>query len=504
MATRKTGPVKPPVIDLQAKKAAPKPAADKSAPFDKTSSAKSATPPGQKTSTASPKSKPANPPSSSSGATSSGASSRRSFGWSPLIGALSGALLAIIIMLALLASGLLQPLVSPAKTPQFIALRERVGANLEQINQNLSGLASLDEKVSALNDKTSGLGPRLDQQSSQLQAKIDDLAQRFDNVAGQYQSLSDTVANLQAAPNTTATPFDPSPLESKIALLAARIDAVAAGSSTGDAQKLSADLTAIRNQFASQRQQLALLKERLDGIEQPIASLNTLLDDTRQTLTQNQLEISQNASAISGLSTKLAALPPPPERQSIAPQALQLSLALMGMQSALDQGRPFADELASLVSLLPDLSVDKNLTDNAKAGLLRPDQLVDRFERKLPAMLAARPPGPDMGWQQAFWDRLKSLVALRPTAQAGLSGIDALIVEVENGVKHRDFAAAATAIAKLPAPMQAALGQLNSQIAAMGAMQNLLNQARIKALSEGTMLTQDKILTQDQKTGVDQ
>ncbi|VAW13907.1 hypothetical protein MNBD_ALPHA12-1091 [hydrothermal vent metagenome] len=512
MATRKTGPVKPPILDLEAKKTDPKPAAAKntgSATTSPSASAKAAGGPAgsqtkqpladKSTTDKSTTGKTSPPPlsSSSGSSSSSGAPAQGSVVWAGLAAALGGAGLAIIIMLALLASGILQPLVSPAKSPEFTALRERVGANLELINKNLSGAASLntsltaslDDKISAQKEQIGALGARMDQQTKQLQGQIDTLNQRIDDLAGQYQGLSKNVANLNIP---SYTPFDPTPLEDKIALMEARIDAIAAGASSGDAQKLSGELAAIRNQFASQRQQLATLKERLDNIEQPIAGLNTQVDEARNTLSQNQLQISQNASAVEALSTKLGALAPPRDMQNIPTRALQLPLALFGIQSALEQGRPFMVELASLATALPELKIAQNLPKIAKEGLLRPDQIVTRFEQKLPAMLAARPANPNAGWQQTILDRLKSLVALRPSAQEGLGGIDALIVEAENAVKRRDFAAAATAIAQMPAPMQTALGDLGGQIANMGAMETLLNEARIKTLSLGL------------KTGVDQ
>lgn len=510
MATAKNGPVKPPVIDIKAKKTVSKPGVAKNAPLSKTPPAASAKPAGKsardaagsatgqnkqpvtgKTAAKGKTSRPSST-SSSSGAPSdihSGVPLRRSFGWAALAGTLGGALLAIIIMLALLLSGILQPLVSPAKSPEFAALSERVGVNLEQITEGLVGYAALDDKVSALDKQVGAFGSRLDQQSKQLQGQIDGLNKRLGDMTGQYQGLSENFANLKIP---AYTPFDPAPLESKIALLGARIDAIAAGASTGDAQKLSADLAAIKNQFATQSQQLIALKDQLAGINQPLARVNAQLDEARKTLSQNQLQISQNASAVSALSAKLAALPSPPDRQNISPKALQLPLALIGIQTALEQGRPFAVELASLASTLPDLKIAQNLPEIAKSGLLRPDQLLVRFERKLPAMLAARPTSPNAGWQQALLERLKSLVALRPSEQDGLTGIDALIVETENAVKRRDFAAAATAIGQMPAPMQTALGELDQQIADMGAIETLLSEARIKALSQGA------------KTGADQ
>jgi len=479
MATQKSGPVKPPVLDLKAKSSAAKASASSKTPQK---------PAGDKAEGAS-GSAPASSGKSRAGATTpppaaASPSSPRSSNKRPLIAALVGALVALIISLALAVSGVFQPFISSGNDEKFIALRERVGANLEQINQARTDFASLGDKVDALNERVIAFDTTLNQQTKQLSGKIDDLNQKIDKVAALSTELKNNVAALPTLPDST---FDPGPLEEKITLLGARIDAVAAGASAGDAQKLSADLGAIRNQFAGQRQEVAALKAQLDGIRQPLGGLNGQLDIVRQALAQNQLQIGQNAKAIAELDTKLAAFAPAAanDSQNIVNKALQLPLALSGMQNALETGRPFAVELASLEAVLPELKIAKNLREIAKTGLLRPDQLATRFQRKIPLMLAARPPSAESSIQQALLDRLKSLVALRPSEAAGLSGIDALVAAAEGAASRRDFSSAGAAIAQMPAEMQAALGELGRQIVNMGAMQTLLNEARTTALSQG-------------------
>lgn len=516
MAEKNTGPVKPPVLDLKATKASAKPAPAKPAtgarpaPAKQSSTSKPAPAkttavkpalsartsartsrkpaaqdakptPGAATGAATASAEKSAPGAATAPPLSASPSPTRPFILGPAIGALAGALLAIIIMLALLVTGILQPLLSPAKNPDFAALSNRVGINKEQITEGLVGYRALDEKVSALNNKLNGFTKTLESQSNRFQVQIDDLNQQLDKMANQYESLNKAFAGLKTTANTK---FDPAPLENEITRLGAKIDAIAAGASTGDAQKLATDLSAIRDQLAIQEQKLAALQDQLKTIKTPLATVSTLLGDTRQELAQNQLKIGKNSQNLAQLAAKFAALPPPANKQNIGLKALQLPLALMGIESALDQGRPFAGELQSLKLILPDLKTDRDLATIAKDGLLRPDQLVAGFERRLPAMLGARPANPNASWQQAILARLKSLIALRPTQKGDLTGIDGLIVSAENAVKRRDFAAAAAAIAQMPAPMQAALGKLDLQIADMGAMQTLLAAARSKALAQ--------------------
>jgi len=481
MATRKSGPVKPPVLDLSAKKTGPKPAPAKTA----------GKPSGEKTTSG----KTGAPASPVTAAPSSSARSKSPFFLGSLVGALGGGVLGVVLMLALLASGVLQPLLFTAQDPQFVELGQRVGINREQISEGLVGYAAIDEKVVGLDSQVFGFNQTLERQANQFQVQLDDINRQLDDFSSQYRGLSETVAGLQALTDLPApadTGFDPGPLESQIALLDARIDGIAAGASTQDAQKLASDLAGMGNRLANQGQKLAELAGRLETIAGPVAALGATLDGNSQAVVQNKLQIAENSRLVSELAAQIADLPAAINSRGLAPGALQLPLALMGMETALERGRPFALELASLKSLLPDLAVEENLLAVAQSGLLRPDQLVDGFEKRFPAVLGARPADPDAGWQQALWERVMALVALRPSSEAGLTGIDAVIVGAENAVKRRDFAAAAAAIAQLPAPMRAELGELSQSIADMGAAQSLLARARTKALG------------QSQASGVDQ
>ncbi len=484
MATRKSGPVKPPVLDLSAKKTGPKPAPVKTAPA-KTAPAKTAGKPSGETTTSGKTSTPASP---DAAAPSSSHRLKPLFGWPLLAGALAGGVLGVVLTLAVLASGILQPWLFTAQEAQFAALDDRVGINREQITEGLVGYAALDEKVSGLDAQVSGFNQTLERQAIRFQAQLDDLSSR-------YRGLSETVAGLQELTDLPApadTGFDPGPLESQIGLLNARIDAMAAGASTPDASKLASDLAVMRDQLAAQSEKLTELADRLETIAGPVAALGASLDSNSQALDQNKLQIAENSRLAGELATKIAELPASINSQGLAPDALQLPLALMGMETALQRGRPFALELASLKSLLPGLAVDENLFAVAQTALLRPDQLVDGFERQFPAVLGARPAKPDAGWQQVLWDRLVALVALRPTTEADLTGIDAIVVGVENAVNRRDFAAAAAAIAQLPAPMRAELGELSQAIADMGAAQTLLEEARTIVLGQGQTSGADK------------
>ncbi len=99
-------------------------------------------------------------------------------------------------------------------------------------------------------------------------------------------------------------------------------------------------------------------------------------------------------------------------------------------------------------------------------------------------MLSSKPKDPDAGWSQQLWDNIRSLLALRPVGQTEGDQTENLVSLIEAAINRSDFTTAANLISQLPPPMILALGELNSQIAALGRANNLLDQARSLTLSQ--------------------
>ncbi len=73
-------------------------------------------------------------------------------------------------------------------------------------------------------------------------------------------------------------------------------------------------------------------------------------------------------------------------------------------------------------------------------------------------------------------------MALRPAEEIAGDTPEAVVSRLEGAVKRHDFASAATLLAQLPQPMQAAAGELGAAIAAHAAADTFLAGLRAQAL----------------------
>ncbi len=226
MTDRSTGPVKPPVIDLTARSAEPRP--------DEPAAA-----------TAGP----------AAGAGSARRAARRwlaldEANW-PLLGgaALAGALLGTLLTYAL--AGLL-PLPTrdgPDFTPALAAQADR----LDTLETNLAGL---------------------DQRSARTQISLDATIVQLD---GGLTAANADIAALREAIPELPPPVDLGPLEAALKTLRAQVDAIAAGASGADASAIAQSLAGLETAVSS-------LETRLGGIDGTLAALRSDIDAARAAL----------------------------------------------------------------------------------------------------------------------------------------------------------------------------------------------------------------------------
>ncbi len=500
MATRKSGPVKPPTLDLTARKspasktssrkprakaAAPKPVGKKPGAAHRSKEQTTSKVQVEKPADAGPAS------TTSSGTTSSSTNENKSGLWPPslpseitltplvaaLIGIVGGAALGALLVIALLATGLLRPLLAEPENPAIGELATQVVINQEGISESLVGFRALNDQVSTLNQI-------VDQQTELLQSGLEtqreEVNATLEQVAAQQAALEGELETLLNAPQPEpVAPFDPSALEQSIAELGARLEAIAAGASTDDAQIFADEMAEIRDALG----QLETLSQRLDGILADLQESRLAISAASEAAIGAQTLAEGNAEELARLAALVQSEAATPAPLAIAPSSVQIPLALMGLNAALDSGRPFAGELQALGTILPELEVPSGLTEIATEGLLRPNELVSRFNAALPGLLAARPIDPDAGWQDNLWERIKSLLALRPTGETGGDSIEALVANAETAVNRLDFAAASTAIEQLPQPMQLVIADLALQFEARADLDNLMAKARTSALA---------------------
>lgn len=386
----KTGPVKPPVLDLKARAAEPEPKKPEPKPAvteDKPSAPKAA-------------------PSPSSAAPA--------IGGVAIGAAVAGGVLGLAAAYGLALAGLWPstPAVQPAADPRLAQFSSAI-PELETVTQTTqSELAALNQRIALLE-------------------------------AGEPA----------AATATPQTPVDLSGVEADIAALANRMDSLSA---VPAAPADSAAVDALRADLASVGSRLDELGARLGTAEAGLRTLDTTVTQTTETLASQPSDISA---------------------------VLQLPLILSGLETAFANGRPYESELAALRAATPDAAVPTEVANAAATGLPRPDAIARRFDSVFPAILAGRPVRADAQWQDGALDWFASAIALRPAGEMEGDSPEAIATQLEGAIARRDFAAAETLFARLPAGMQSAAEDVPALVATQAVAARFLDDVRARALS---------------------
>ena len=455
MADRKSGPVKPPTIDLTARAATPGGAAG-TRPANKGPArprAAAATPAGPAPGAAEsgaegavagaefitepprPTEPPRSPPHGAPAPPPPRPPARLAMPWSAIsIAAVGGALLGTGVTY-LLASWIPLPASAPAFPDPSPVLAEQ--------STRLDGL----EQRFAATEATAG----------ETRLGLDAAVTRLEtDLAGMRGTLAELAAAIPQ-PLTVDLPG----LEDRLRTRESRVDAIGAGASPADAGALAENLVAIEAGLAD-------LTGRLAGHDRKLAA-----SDAAMTRFAADLEAAQVAIASRNLSLDGAALAP----------AIRLPLVVAGRETAVAAGRPFAAELAGLKAIFPDLAVPPAIAAAAASGLPRPDILAGRFSLAVPDIPAGRTRTPTGDWAGDALEWAKALLALRPAGEVEGDTPEAVVSRLEGAVRRRDFAAAAQLMQQLPEPMRLAAGSLVEDIAALAAAEDFIAALRAQALA---------------------
>jgi hypothetical protein len=420
MAERKSGPVKPPVIELTAREAE-KPAAATTA-RGKAAEAAEATA-AEAPAAAEEPVRPAPPPRPQA---------RLAMPWSAIsIAAVAGALLG-----AGLVYGLGNWLPLPNQRPMIADPAARLDATDSILNDIKTRLAAIEE------------------QSKRTQVSLDATIAQLD---GGLTEVRQAIAAVPAA----AEPVDLALLQTQIKGLEDRLTAIGAGASSADAAALAKTISSIEAGIAELRTQLVALDQRVAATDNAISGLKGDVSATQTAIsTQNQ--------TLGG-----ADLGP----------AVRLPLMVSGLETAIANGRPFAAELAGLKALLPDLAVPGPVEASAAEGLPRPDAVATQFTAAVPNVLAGRAAVStgDMGEDALEW--MKGLLALRPVGEVAGDTPEAIVSRLEAAVGRHDFKAAAELLAQLPPAMQAGAGSSGADITKLAAAEGFVTELRSRALA---------------------
>ena len=423
MAERKSGPVKPPVIDLKARDASvaaetakPAVAVPVADPVEVTEAADKPAEP----------QRPAQPR----------PQARLAMPWSAIsIAALGGAVLGTV-----LTYGLVNLLPLPDNR---LAIADP-SARLD--NQDAS-LADIETRLTAVEEQTKRTQISLDATLAQLDA-----------------GLSELKGAIAALPGPGA-PVDIAPLEAQLQSLEDRVAAIGAGASSADASALATTIARLEAGLSELKTQLTA---QLTAQEQRFAAQDGAIANAESDIAVAKTAIATQNQTLGGT--------------EIGP-AVRLPLVVAGIESAFGNGRPFAAELANLTALLPDLAVPEAIAAAAPTGLPRPDSVAARFSDAVPTILSGRTgtSSGDLGQDALDW--MKALLALRPTGELEGTTPEAIVSQLEAAVERRDFVAAAKSLDSLPAPMQAVAGNIGSDIRTLAAAENFITGLRSTALA---------------------
>lgn len=261
-------------------------------------------------------------------------------------------------------------------------------------------------------------------------------------------------------------------LESRLQTVSSNLDAATISGGDAAAEKALGGLTESVSSLSARSEALAARITALEDAGTPAVSA-----DEVTTLSQS---VDALKTEIAEVSSRLSALQSAPEP---TPVDLRLPLALSGMAEALATGAPFAGDLDMIRAALPDLEVPPGVADAAATGLGSPADLEARFKAEIPDILAARAGTAEGDWTTRLWDRVKALVALRPVATGDDTSPEAEVARIEAALADRDFGAAAGALAMLPDAMKAEAGALGTDIARFAATAELMRTARTAALA---------------------
>lgn len=463
MAERKSGPVKPPVLDLKARQTRPKTAdgtpesGAAASSTEEAASSEAARKPaaaGEPVAAASGPVASARPPEAGAAEASGGKAApkpdapkspppgppprpqaRLAMPWSAIsIAAVGGALLALILVYLLAAWLPLPNSAAPIADPA-------------------AQLAALEENDAALQQRLGAL----EEQTVDTQLSLDATIEQLDSgLAGLRRSLEELRA---AMPEPVEVEL--SGITAQLQTLESRLDATAAGASSSDAAALADSLAGIEEALAGLGGRMEAVEEQLAATEAEIAAIDSRLTDLGSSLT------AQTSGLGGGDVTPAARLP----------------LIVSGLDTAFDTGRPYAVELQSLTALLPDLPVPPAIAAASESGLPRPDLLVRRFHERLPDILAGRTATATGDWTEGALEWAKALLALRPAEEMEGDSPEAVISRLEAAMERGDFVAAAGLMAELPAPMRDAAGPLADDILLHAEADTFITGLRAQALA---------------------
>ncbi len=264
-------------------------------------------------------------------------------------------------------------------------------------------------------------------------------------------------------------------LTGEIAALTARIETLATRPRTGDELSALAErinrltatidateqrLAAVENRLAPQLPDPVAADRRTAAIEATLKDLRSALADLRRVAEQTSPAAAAPA-AVETLSGRIGALE---ERivslattgRASAGSSLTAEIsALNSLNGALNSGRPFAQEIASVRALMGERASSlAQLDPTAGEGLPTTAMLARRFAELAPALL--RGPDPDGSFLARLMSNAVRLVEVRPVGEPPGTSVGAVVARMETKLDRGDLPGALDESSLLPPAAKAA------------------------------------------------
>ncbi len=291
-------------------------------------------------------------------------------------------------------------------------------------------------------------------------------------IAGAVAALALAAAGQWAGliPSPQRPPATDSVLQSQVAELAARIDALPVPQPQAD--------TAALAEIPKVKSELSTLASKVGGFEKQLADTATAMaaagDGSSPAIAAELAKLRNDVSAldarIEDAATKSAGAT---ERAALAEQraaALEEKMATMGgtanvaipiaaaaLKAAIDRGGTFAGELETYAGVSGDSQTVDELRTLAAAGVPTIAALQAEFDTAANAMIdALNAPDPSAGLVDRMLNSAKGLVRVRPVGEIEGETPEAMIARMEARLDVGDLAAALGEYEKLPEPAKTA------------------------------------------------
>ncbi len=387
-----------------------------------------------------------------------------------VLGSLGGAILGVGAVFLLAQSGFwpqnnkqIAPIsqISEQNSQNSIAIK-----NLNQKLIDFEGLNSnLNKQISELKSQNNNITNNLNTINERLDTKKNTQSQIFSDLKKEVSNLKTNLAkNLEQTNQFDSVNL--SKINNQLKLLDERLTAI----SLGDINEETKDFTSL---FTPLKQDTLKLTDQINAINNNIGLQKAQIN----TLEKNIDALTQKFITLETANTT----PTPPIIQQTN---TQLPLIISKFESAISNGKSFKSILIELKIIVPDIKISKEINKLSIDGLDNPQIIIDEFSAKIPNILSASPKIEGASWQESLTDKAKSLIALRPTKEIDGNNPSAIVAQIEKALEKQDFIKANDLINSLPTPMQEAVGDVGKKINSFANVQSFIQNIKNKSINE--------------------